>query len=190
MSRVSYQTANELLRTARDCGLDDASFHQVPGGRAAEVLDQIFDQFTREGRGGRTRYWLWNDLREPCAFLPGKHELEILASLAAPSCPVWLVAEDDGATKRGTPFWLFEATLSGARAVLGDHHLLEFYIVARSLSWLVGENHHGLWFAAGDAGLSWLQLVSSSAADAPAETDPRATQNVRLGAGHAGRTRS
>jgi hypothetical protein len=33
---------------------------------------------------------------------------------------------------------------------LDNHHLVEFYVVAHSWEWLVGENHHDVLFAVGD----------------------------------------
>ncbi len=176
MARSDYETANSLLKSARDCGLDDTSFRQVPSWRALEVLDQIFDAFTTQGRSARMRHWLWNDLRQPCLSLSAPHGLIDLQRLGDPTTAVWLVTEDFGATKRGTPFWLFESTLFGAASVLQEHHLLEFYIVSRRLAWLVGENHHGIWFASGDEGVSWLEAVGDSTAEMLERDDGRAAQ--------------
>lgn len=154
MSRRSYETANGLLAAARELGLGEDCFHQLPGSRALPLLDQVFDTFTMGGRNGRNQHWLWNDLRSPSGFLHGRHDLGLLNRLGPPDTPVWLVAEDASSTKRGTPFWIFEATLSAAAATLANHPLLEFYIVSRPMTWLCGENHHEAWFAAGDHALS------------------------------------
>lgn len=154
MPRRSYQTANGLLAAAREIGLAQRDFHQLPGSRALPLLDQIFDTFTVGGRDGRSRQWLWNELRSPCGFLQGRHDLRLLNRLGTPNTAVWLVAEDFSSTKRATPFWMFEATLSAAAATLANHHLLEFYVVSRPMTWLCGENHHDVWFAAGDHALS------------------------------------
>ena len=154
MPRRSYETANGLLAAARQLGLGEACFHQLPGSRALPLLDQIFDTFTTAGRGCRTRQWLWNDLRPPSCFLRGRHDLTLLNRLGPPDTPVWVIVEDFASTKRNAPFWAFEATLSAASATLDNHHLLEFCIVSRALTWLCGENHHDVWFAAGDHALA------------------------------------
>ena len=124
------------------------------------LLDRVFDTFTKEGRGGRMRHWLWNDLRKPCFFSAGPHDLDTLLTLGNPSFQVWLVVEDFCGTKRNAPYWIFEATLGAALETLQNHHLLEFHVVSRDFTWLVGENHHGVWFAAGDHAVATLQALT------------------------------
>src|SRR5258706_13553318 len=133
MARPAYETANGLLAAARDAKLDESSFHQLPGWRAAELLEQVLDAFTRTGRGGRMRYWIWEDLREPSLFLRGARDLELLATLAPPSSRAWLIAEDFEGAKARPPFWFFEATLGAIAITLRNHHSLEFYVVSQDL---------------------------------------------------------
>ena len=161
MARRSYATANNLLAAARELGLDDAALHQLPGARAHAVLDQILDAFTTEGRAGRDRHWLWNDLRDPSTFLIGPRNLDVLLELGPSSTQVWLIAEDFARKKPRAPFWVFEATLSAAVATLQNHHLLEFYVVSRAMTWLVGENHHDVLFAAGEHAIEVLKKTSA-----------------------------
>jgi hypothetical protein len=159
MARRRYATANGILAAARECGLDEASFHQLPGGRAQELLDSVLDSFTTRGRVSRMHYWIWEDLRPPTLSLPAPDELGVLLTLGPPSTPVWLIVEDWDGTKRGAPFWIFEATHAAAIAMLKNHHPLEFYIVSRPLMWLVGENHHDVLFAAGEPAISVFQTI-------------------------------
>lgn len=160
MERRAYATANSILAAARKCGLDDTTFRQLPGWRAAGLLDAVLDAFTAHGRRNRDRYWLWEDLREPHVSMKGSRELGWLFELGPGETPVWLIVEDFDGEKRGAPFWLFEATLAAAVATLENHHLLEFYIVSRSLEWLVGENHHDMVFAVGDHAIDVLRSSS------------------------------
>jgi hypothetical protein len=90
----------------------------------------------------------------------GPHELDVLLTFGPPETPVWLVVEDFGRMKDGPPFWIFEATLAAAVATLKNHHLLEFYVVSRSLTWLVGENHHDVLFAVGEHAVSVLGEIA------------------------------
>jgi hypothetical protein len=101
--------------------------------------------------------WLWTVLREPNFSLNGPPGLDALLLLGAPETMVWLIVEDWDGTRQGPPFWIFEATLSAAITTLKNHHLLEFYVVSRSLNWLVGENHHNVLFAVGDHAVKVLQ---------------------------------
>jgi hypothetical protein len=159
MANRPYATANSILAASRECGLDDTSFRQLPGGRAQELLDSVLESFTTRGCANRMRYWLWEDLRSPHLSLAAPHELNALLKLGPPTTPVWLIVEDWDGTKRGSPFWVFEATLAAAVSTLKNHHLLEFYIVSRPLTWLVGENHHAVLFAAGEHAISVLQTI-------------------------------
>ncbi|HEY8947143.1 MAG TPA: DUF6756 family protein, partial [Polyangiaceae bacterium] len=118
--------------------------------------------FTTRGLRSRTSSWLWEDLRDPTISLAGRREIRTLLALGAPDTPVWLIVEDFGRMKPGTPLWVFEATLAAAIATLENHHLLEFYIVSRSLDWLVGENHHDVLFAAGDHAVTVLRDIGQS----------------------------
>jgi len=158
MARKRYETANGLLQAARELGIDPASFDQLPGWRAAEVLDRALDAFTKRGRSGRDQRWIWNDLRDPYESLQN-HE-NLLLEFGPPDTPVWLVTEDWGGGKRGAPFWLFEGTLGAVSETLDNHHLLEFFVVARSFEWLVGQNHHDIWFAVGELSVAVLQKLS------------------------------
>lgn len=59
MARDSFKTPNTLLAAARECGLDEAAFDQLPGWRAGEVLDRILDTFTDQGKVNRLGLWIW-----------------------------------------------------------------------------------------------------------------------------------
>jgi hypothetical protein len=83
----------------------------------------------------------------------------VLLTFGPPETPVWLIVEDFGGTKQGPPFWIFEAALAGVVATLKNHPLLEFYVVSRSLTWLVGENHHDVLFAAGEHAVAALRDI-------------------------------
>ena len=159
MANRSYATANSILAAARECDLEEASFHQLPGRRAQGLLDRVLESFTTRGLGNRNSSWLWEDLRDPSFSLAGPHEIRTLLALGTPDTPVWPIVEDFDGTKQGTPFWVFQATLAAAIATLRNHHLLEFYIVSRSLDWLVGENHHDVLFAAGDHAVAVLRDI-------------------------------
>jgi len=159
MARESYATANSILGAARELGLGDRSFSQLPGWRAAELLDRVLDTFTSRGRGARLKRWIWNDLLDPTAFF--QTDQNLLLRFGTPSDLVWLITEDFGATKDGPPFWLFEGTLGAVSTTLDNHHLLEFLVVSQPLTWLAGQNHHDIWFASGAPAVAVLQRISA-----------------------------
>lgn len=166
MARKSYATANGLLGAARELGFDAGSFRQLPGWRAAELLDRVLDTFTTRGRGDRLKFWIWNDLLEPRAFF--QTDQNLLLRFGTRSEVVWLIAEDFGSTKQGPPFWLFEGTLGAVSATLDNHHLLEFLVVSQPLTWLAGQNHHDVWFASGTPAVVVLDgLSTQSASEGP-----------------------
>ncbi len=157
MGKQSYETANSLLSAAKSCGLTETSFHQLPGWRAERVVEDVLDAFTNRGKSGREPRWLGNDLREPTTTLTSAQNL--LLEIAPAETPVWLIAEDFAATKSGAPYWVFEGTLAGVSATLDNHHLLEFSVVSRALTWLVGQNHHDVWVAAGAEAIAALRRL-------------------------------
>lgn len=53
MTRKRYETPNGLLHVAKELGIDDASFHQLPGWRAEGLLDPMLDTFTKQGSQNR-----------------------------------------------------------------------------------------------------------------------------------------
>lgn len=44
--------------------------------------------------------------------MPRDSYLDMLLALGPGASPVWRVTEDSSRTKRGAPFWVFEATLA------------------------------------------------------------------------------
>lgn len=162
MARKSYATANGILAAARELGLGESAFHQLPGWRAVELLDRVLDAFTDRGRGERLKRWIGNDLRDPYASF--QTDQNLLLHFGSPGDVVWLIAEDFSSAKQGPPFWIFEGTLDAVSATLDNHHLFEFSVVSQSLSWLVGQNHHDVWFSSGSHAVAVLQRISEHSA--------------------------
>ena len=157
MADRPYETANSILAAARECDFDGKAFRQLPGGRALALIDRVVESFTVGGTANRHVQWLWEHLRDPRVSLNGPHDLSALQALGSSEDPIWLLVEDWARTKKGPPFWVFEASLNAATATLKNHHLLEFYIVSRSFDWLVGENHHEVLFGVGEHAVKILQ---------------------------------
>src|SRR5689334_11333470 len=116
-----YETPNGLLAAAQECGYDRSTFRQVAGRRALALIDSVLEAFTVHGAANRSRIWLWEDFRQPSLSVSVRHDLEDLRALAAPETRVWLLVEDWAGEKRGTPFWVFDASLAAAIGTLENH---------------------------------------------------------------------
>ncbi len=162
MTRRSFATPDGILASASECGLDKSAFRQVPGPRALQLLDQIFQAFTRKGIAHRRSNWFWDDLRPPTYSFHRPADTRRLPAVAPDGTLVYLVVEDFSRRKKESPFWLFEGTLEATLGVLDNHHLLEFYVVDRKFQWLLAENHHDVLIAVGEPATSALRQFEES----------------------------
>jgi Family of unknown function (DUF6756) len=125
-------------------------------------VDRFLEAFTVRGVANRSLVWLWEDFREPCVSVSGPVNLETLLALAPADTRIWLLVEDWSKRKREAPFWAFDATLAAAIGTLRNHHLLEFYIAARSFEWAIAENHHDVLIGVGSHAVTFLQTLRAS----------------------------
>ena len=56
-----------------------------------------------------------------------------------PSEHVWFIVEETN-----LPFYpVYDATTLAAQAVIGECYGFEYYLVAKTMTWILCENHHG-----------------------------------------------
>lgn len=155
-----YETPNKALAAARELGLGKEQFAQVSPGRWRSLLEAILEAFTVQGLANRHRGWLWEDFVEPSFSVQDKRlGLAALRGICPPDESVYLLLEDWDSTKREGEHWLFVGSFGHVLDVLDEMHYLEFYIVARDLSWLVSENHHAFQTAIGEPAMSALRAA-------------------------------
>lgn len=158
-----FETLNKALAAGKSLGLSTEEFQQVGPTRWKDVLDDILVATTERGLRNRNRYWLWEDFVDPHYSLPPSLTMDLmdLRCLGDPASRVYLLLEDWNDTKKVGYHWVLEGTLESALSVLAEMHLLEFYLVARDMSWIVAENHHGYWIGAGPHAVGVLHSIEA-----------------------------
>jgi hypothetical protein len=113
---------------------------------AAELIRSVGPRFVDDP----TRRWWWERLRRPNASLlhvADGRGFDLVASLVPSACERVLLVACDGAP----PMWpVFDVARGSLAPVLGQCPPFEYLILAGDHSWLMGENHHDVVFAAGD----------------------------------------
>jgi hypothetical protein len=90
--------------------------------------------------------WWWEHFRQIATTAQTEQGWKLLPELVPCSTEsVWLITEEDDAGNHQ----VLETTAVWASRILGECYAFEYYLVAKDLSWLVGENHHDVVFAIG-----------------------------------------
>jgi hypothetical protein len=162
-----FETLNKTLATARALGIPESDFRQVGPTRWKGVLEGILTSITRRGCSNLDLWWLWEDFLDPFLVVepPLTEDLQRLRALGPPSTQIFLLVEDQSGEKQVGCHWIVEATLDSALAVLGELPFLEFYLVARDMSWAVAENHHNMWIGVGSHAIEVLQGMEAETTD-------------------------
>lgn len=116
--------------------------------RYANVLKAIFEAHCQSGVRGMKRSWWWDDLKAPTAAAQPDDVFEVIKRLVPAEADIWLLVESNR-DKRYGQYWVYQATLDVALAVLQECPMMEYYLVDRHLEWLLCENHHGVLCASG-----------------------------------------
>lgn len=129
----------DLRAAAEAAGVADR-IRLVRTPRHAAILARIAETFA-------TRTPWWEHLRGATHFAVEDGRAWLAERL--PDAEVWLVVEDfptTGNRKAHGDLWLLEGDASAALALLAELHFVEYYLVDRKMTWMLGENHHGIVF--------------------------------------------
>jgi hypothetical protein len=136
------RTPDQLTPVAKSLGLD-AQFRRVGPHRHAAILQRIIETRTTLGPSAIDALWWWESLRDPWTYVVPPDPIALLQALIPADEPLWFVAETrGGGQKRHGNFWLYESTVAAICAVLRETHAFEYYLVSRTMDWLICENHH------------------------------------------------
>jgi hypothetical protein len=134
----------EVERSIRELALDQ-KLRAIPDREATALYGALEERFSSR-TGAR---WIWEHFRGAHAFLtPSKEQNQSYQALrrVVPAANDLLFIpgsdEDDVCAFRGD--------LDSILLVIGDCPYFEYCIFPSDLCWLVGENHHGSLFAAGE----------------------------------------
>lgn len=132
----------EVMRAVGGLGLAPDRFTVVAAPEADAVRQCVMDRFVQS----RSRRWWWENF-DGAAVEVADGSGYTLLPLIVPDRDqrVWFIADDES----DDPQPVFDTTVALASAVLGECYAFEYYLVAKDLSWLVGENHHNVVMAVG-----------------------------------------
>lgn len=127
----------EIESVLRKLGISSKSFRLLPSDEGSVLYQELFTEFVT----GADRRWWWEAFSKPSSsknFEDGKGFERIVELVPNPEERVWFVVEEDQ-----LPFFpIYEATPNAIQKVIGECYAFEYYIIPKSKSWLLCENHH------------------------------------------------
>ncbi len=160
MSGEHASFRDRLAANAAEVGLGPDQFDPLPDHRAAEVASSI------EVRFGDSVQMLWWGTDSPCDSPSASRHFEddrgwSWIDRIAPQADdaAWFIAENWGG---GSPrCFVFEATPTAVRAVLGNSRGFEYLLASKRLDWLIAENHHSVVIVVGQAVVDRLRQLDA-----------------------------
>lgn len=135
-------------------GLSTSEIFVLGDADAAESICAVGRRFVDDP----TRRWWWEGLCQPNASLhvADGRGFDLVASLVPLACERVLLVASDG----DRPAWpVFNVVRGSLAPVLGHCPAFEYMIIASDHSWLMGETHHDVVFAAGEAVVERLRAL-------------------------------
>ncbi|MGB8355218.1 MAG: DUF6756 family protein [Chthoniobacteraceae bacterium] len=117
----------------------EIDFEFVRLNRYQEILKRIAERFLAKGCLSLTHIWLWEEFRHTVCNTQPPDVIAAIKQRLLPTERYWFLAsEEDG------KYWVANATGSGIISTLKEMYPFEYYIVDRTMNWILCENHHGL----------------------------------------------
>lgn len=111
--------------------------NRLPCAEAENINRQVLARFAP---GNHSRWW-WESFRESQSAVfddgLGYQRIPMLVPDVSERC--WFIVESDASNS----YPVYDASPEDIISILGECFCFEYYIVAKDLSWLVCENHHG-----------------------------------------------
>lgn len=126
--------------------ITDEEFWQPPTEQSESVIYQIENRFV----DGHHWSWWWEHLYQidfAAVHVEDTGFLWLNQILPEPTASVWFIVEPCGEKKC---FSVYDARAKHIQSILEASICFEYYIVAKDLTWLFGENHHGCCFCVGE----------------------------------------
>lgn len=133
------ENALELL------SIENSSFQLLSDNEANPLFRKLLDRFVS---GGDRRWW-WESFSLPeysLNFDDQQAFQRITTVVPDPQESVWIVIEDDQ-----LPIYpIYEGSPENIQKVIGECYGFEYYIISKSMTWLLCENHHNRMLGIGD----------------------------------------
>jgi hypothetical protein len=128
---------DEINAAVETLGLPSEAMKQLPPTESEKIYFTALDHFVRSG----DRRWWWEDFRKQgtsAMFEAGDGWRHIPEIAPNPNELVWFIAEESQLSH----YPVFESTPRIAAQVIGKCYGFEYYLIAKSLEWLLCETHH------------------------------------------------
>lgn len=143
MALSTYEDAIAEAKTI--LGIADNEFAKLLPEQDQVVVKHIEDKFVEFHH----IIWWWEHLRQldfVATHIPDEGWSNQL--LPEDVADVWFVVESWGQKKQ---FSVYDVLSKHLQSILEECPYFEYYVVAKDLSWLIGENHHGYFFFVGES---------------------------------------
>lgn len=103
------------------------------------VLNKIANSFLAEGVKDLERFWLWEAFKGVCISSKPESSIdELKCMLNIDERYFFIVSAEDG------KYWVMEGKGEAVIRILANGPYFEYYIVDKAITWLVCENHDGV----------------------------------------------
>jgi hypothetical protein len=146
-----WTAQGEVDKAIDSLGMTADQIAKVPPHEAREVLGRIKARFLKFP--GVRFWWEWFALPYETLLPPTDQGFELIPQITPePAEKAWFIA---GLTEDAKV--VYECQPASLDRLLSECPFFEYAVVAKDLSWLVLENHHGCLFAVGDAAIENLR---------------------------------
>jgi len=128
---------DDITRAVHEAGIEGFAFVRL--NKWESLLHRIAERFLK--RGVRDLEWVWMSVRfanEVSSSQPAD-PLNYLREQLEPASEYWFIASDEHGK-----YWIADATGAAIVQTLGEMYCFEYYVVDRHLTWILCENHHGV----------------------------------------------
>ncbi len=157
-----FLLSQDIAEAQSELQIPDSAFQRVPEPEAEGIVQKVKSRFLRDPQEA-TRWWWDSDFRLPALAAYFNGPTVPLLSHVVPSEDqlVWFITNVDDVSGQ-EPILVYASAPLAIQRILGEchgHH--EYYVVARDLTWLICENHHGLILALGSSAIGQVRRYAA-----------------------------
>lgn len=130
---------DELNETIKSHKITDLNFLRINDW--SWVLKKLADAFLSHGKNSLDNVWLWDSIKEPYKkYKPEDCIKELMLLIDSLASYYLIVTDEDG------KYWVLDGKGHAIITALSSSRLFEYYITNKDFSWLLCENHHGIFY--------------------------------------------
>jgi hypothetical protein len=126
---------DSISKAVQDESISDFSFVRLT--QWESIISRIAELFLKRGVMDLNTIWLWTAFANPTRSEQPVDPIEYLREILGPNSEYWFVA-----TEEDKKYWIADATGNAIIRVIEEMYGFEYYVVDKSMNWIVCENHH------------------------------------------------